>query len=255
MTPNLNIFLVTFDKFEDKAIVNLTEKEIACLTCYSIQKKIVKNISKKIVKIVNEWELPWNDYKFQNSQYYEYGAFIHLYNNQEIIQDLTHVGLMHYDMLFNKNSVNDMIVELSKTPETIFYQQLRPKEQLSLSRFEVDRLCEFMSDRMSMLINPDSFWNIGWISECLSVTPKNVFLKFGKFLNDNHEDIEKILRDNTWGIMNICPHRICGIIERMWGFYLMSNKLPVKPMNVIHDWDSYIHHHMSMNGTGLSNLK
>lgn len=107
---------------------------------------------------------------------------------------------------------------------------------------------------MGISIDIAPSWDIGWVSESLSLTPKHIFLKFAEFLHNHHTDIENILRTNKWGIMNICPHRICGIVERMWGFYLVGCGLPLKQMNVIHDWDSYQHHHMLMNGTGLANL-
>lgn len=45
--------------------------------------------------------------------------------------------------------------------------------------------------------------------------------------------------------MNRVNHRVCGIVERMWGFYLASQQIPQVQLDVIHDWDSYIHKHSS----------
>ena len=78
--------------------------------------------------------------------------------------------------------------------------------------------------------------------------------KFGEFLLYHAHEIETILKNNVWGMMNHCPHRICGIIERMWGFYLVSLNMPLKQLNMVHDWDSYNHEHMKMNGTGVATL-
>ena len=94
-------------------------------------------------------------------------------------------------------------------------------------------------------MDSDYIWNNGWISEAISLTPKNVFLKFANFIYDNKSDVENILIDNKWGIMNNINHRICGLVERMWGFYLMNCNLPMQKMNVIHDWDFYVHKHQS----------
>lgn len=247
-------FLVTFDKLLDKVVNNLSQSERNNIVCYNVQKKVDKKISPKITQIVNEWELPWNDYSFQSKQYYEYGVMIHLLKNPQLIKDTTHIGLMHYDMLFLKNSINEMTNHLKNTPKTIFYQQRRPNNQTSLNKFEISRLCELMQNYMNIPIDVSSGWDGGWVSECLSLTPKDVFLRFADFLFNNHLQIEEILKTNRWGIMNLCPHRICGIIERMWGFYLAGIGLPLKQMNVLHDWDSYEHHHMEMNGTGLTNI-
>jgi hypothetical protein len=250
----LNFFAVTYDTFLDKAVEHLTESELSNVVCYATQKKVKKNITPKVKTIINEWELPWNNYDFQTYQFYEYGALAHLFNNQDIIKDLTHVGIVHYDVIFNKESINEIYKKIDQENNTIFYQMLRPKEQLSLSFFEVSRLCEFMSERLGVFVNPEIPWTQGWVSECMSVTPKDIFLKFGEFLSLHYKDIINILKNNTWNIMNHCPHRVCGIVERMWGFYLMSLPNNKVPMNITHDWNSYKHEHMKMNGTGITKI-
>jgi hypothetical protein len=251
---NLNCFLVTYDRLLDKALDNLSDEELSSISCYAVQKKVPKQISSKVSKIYEEWSLPWNDYSYQLKQYYEYGAIAHLYKNQNLIDKNSHIGLLHYDILFEKNSLNDIKQYLQSSPGTIFYQMIRPPEQMSLLDYEFSKLCEFMSSRLGVYIDTDNIKQNGWISESLSVTPKEVFLKFGEFLLYNGHEIETILKNNVWGIMNHCPHRICGIIERMWGFYLMSLPNEKRQMNVLHDWDSYSHHHMAMNGTGAKTL-
>jgi hypothetical protein len=102
-----------------------------------------------------------------------------------------------------------------------------------------------MSERLNITINPNNIWQNGWISEALSVTPVEVFKKFGNYIIDNQKDIEDILLTNRWGIMNHINHRVCGIIERMWGFYLVSIGNTLEKMNVEHDWDSYTHKHQT----------
>jgi hypothetical protein len=251
---DVNFLLVTYDKLLDRALDNLSNEELSSVSCYAVQKKTPKNISSKITKTYEEWNLPWNDFSYQTKQYYEYGTIIHLYKNQNIITKNTHIGLLHYDVLFEKNSIKDICTTLQEDHDTIFYQMIRPPEQMSLLDYEFKKLCEFMSIRLDVLIDPDFIKQNGWISESLSVTPKEVFLKFGEFLFHYGKEIETILKNNVWGIMNHCPHRICGIIERMWGFYLMSLPNKKKQMNIIHDWYSYDHHHMNLNGTGAKNL-
>jgi len=250
----VDFFLVTYDRLYDKVVESLTEKELKHVTCYNVQKKVVKVISPLIQKQINEWELPWNSYDYQTKLFYDFSAIVQHYKNQHLLKDTTHVGLLHYDVIFNTNSVNAIHKDLIDNQDVIFYQKIRPREQLSLSLFEVTKLCDFMSERIGVYIDPAIAWNNGWISESLSVTPKDIFLKFGEFLFYYSEQIETILKNNIWGIMNHCPHRICGIVERMWGFYLVAQGLPLKQLNVIHDWDSYQHQHMTMNGTGTATI-
>lgn len=240
----LNLFLVSYDRLDDRAIEALDENEIKNVKCYTVQKNVPKNISNR-VEVINEWELPWNDYTFQSKQYYEYGTIVHLINNPNLLDGLTHVGLLHYDVLFNKNSINEIISSLNEDPNKIFYQKIRGIDDLYLTKYEVDCLSKFMSDRLDIKIEPNNIWANGWVSEALSVTPIDVFKKFGNFLMKYQLEIEDILMSNRWGIMNQIDHRVCGIVERMWGFYLVSLNKPLEKMNIHHDWNSYIHKHQS----------
>lgn len=239
----LNMFLVSYDRLYDKVIEQLTKEEKELITCYTVQKSVPKDITPDI-NVVNEWEFEWNDYDYQSKQYYEYGAIIHLMNNK-VIDKLTHIGLLHYDIIFNENSVNDILSKIEENPKQIFYQRIRSIDDLYLSKYELDMICSFMNEKLDMSINSDSIWNNGWISEALSVTPVDVFKKFGNFIIDNKTEIENILLTNRWGIMNNINHRICGIIERMWGIYLISYGYELTQMNIIHDHDSYIHKHQT----------
>jgi len=242
---NINFFLVSYDRLYDKSIEQLDANELSMICGYWVQKKVPKDISKIISRNINEWDLSWNDYEYQSKQYYEYGAMVHLLNNPKLLENLSHVGILHYDVVFQKNSINNMISILNKNPNTIFYQRKRNGD-LYLSRQELDNICKFMSEKLNMSINSDFILQYGWISEALSLTPKSVFLKFASFIEDNRQEIEEILLKNKWGIMRT-NHRVCGIIERMWGFYLVSCGLPLIHMEVTHDRDSYVHKHESEN--------
>ena len=241
---NLNFFLVSYDRLDDKVIEALDDNEVKNIKFYAVQKNVPKKISNRI-DTINEWDLKWNDYSYQQKQYYEYGTIVHLINNPDLIEDLTHIGILHYDALFNKNSVNDIISRLNLDPNIIFYQRIRYNNELYLTQYELINICQFMNEKMNLNINAEKIWNNGWISEALSVTPKAVFIKFGNFIIDNRTEIEDILLKNRWGIMNNINHRICGIIERMWGIYLISYGMSLVKMNIEHDWDSYVHKHQT----------
>ena len=239
----LKFFLVTYDRLCDSAVENLNETELSDIVCYNIQKSVPKNITPLVTTQINEWELEWNDFDYQRKQYYEYASFVHLFNNPKLTENITHIGILHYDIIFKKNSVEKMYKYLEENPNTLFYQRMLGLPNLYFSRYELNHLCEFMSEKLEMNIDPNNIWNNGWISEALSLTPKSVFMKFAEFLLNNKSEIENILLQNKWGIMNHINHRICGVVERMWGFYLVSCGLTLKKMDIIHDWDSYVHKH------------
>ena len=94
----VKIFLHSYDLLDDRAIENLTYSELECVKCYTVEKSIPKKITSKVERI-NEWELEWNDYSYRDKKYYDYGAIVHLIQNPHLLEGLTHVGLMQYDVL------------------------------------------------------------------------------------------------------------------------------------------------------------
>lgn len=240
---NLNFYLVSYNKLYERIAQNLDDESKKLLKAYYVRKSISKDITLNIDNI-KEWELPWNDYTFQQKQYYEYATIIHLTKNIDIIKDLSHIGLLHYDVIFENGSISEIRESLDKNPNQIFYQCLRGPNDLYLQSKEFLGICSLMSQRLNMTINPRTIIETGWISEAMSVVPIEIFTKFGDFLINNHKEIEDILISNRWGIMNSVNHRICGIVERMWGMYLVNCGMKLTKMNVTHDWNYYNHDHL-----------
>jgi len=238
----IKFFLHSYDRLDDRAIENLTDKELECVKCYTVEKSIPKKISSKVERI-NEWELEWNDYSYRNKKYYDYGAIVHLIQNPHLLEGLTHIGLMQYDVLFQKNSINNIISKLDENPNIIFYNNIRGTQDLWLSEFEFIQICNFVSEKMKIQIDIHNIIKNGWISETFSVTPIDIFRKFGEFILNNKQELEDILDKNRWGIMNNIKHRMCGIIERMWGFYLVSVNSKLEKMDIEHDHNAYYHQH------------
>ena len=158
-------------------------------------------------------------------------------------------------MLFGKNSVNDMISKLEKNPNQIFYIQLRKNDVLYFSREQLKHIADYLSPRLNVNIDPDKVWNDGWICDSMAVTPIDVFTKFGEFTLKYQYDIENILNNNRWGIMNNVKHRLCGFVERLWGIYLISCGMSIEKMDVIHDRESYEHAQLADKQKFLNNLK
>lgn len=240
---NIKYYLVSYDRCDQRAVDKLTLEERKKVICYTVNRSVPKLINAKI-KIINEWELNWHSPRYQSLKYYEYGLIPHCVKNQELLEGLTHVGFMHNDVLFSENSVNNMIKDLDENPRQIFYIILRQKDVLYFTKEQLNHICEYLSERLELNIDSEYIWNNGFISEALSVTPVDIFIKFGNFILKYQYDIENILNTNRWGLMNTVKHRLCGLTERFWGIYLMSCKLPIKKMNVEHDRDFYEHAHL-----------
>lgn len=240
---DFKIYMVSYDTLNNSAIRDITQAERDRLVCYAVNPDKPKFFQAKLNR-VNEWELPWYRPGYQMTQYYEYGSLVHITQNNELLKGLSHVGLMHYDMYFPENSVNDIQQDLEKNPDQILYV-IRRKDNLYFTFSQLRNVCHYLDSKLHIHSNPDRITEEGWISEALSVTPVDVFKRFGRFIDENKSDIEDIIRTNRWGIMDTCNHRVCGLVERFWGIYLVSLDMPTKQTRVIHDWDSYKHVHQS----------
>jgi hypothetical protein len=240
---NLKFYIVSYNKLYDRITKNLSEEHKSLLRSYFVNKSFEKEVSLELDS-VNEWELSWNDNSFQKKQFFEYSCIVHLTKNPDLIKGLSHIGLLHYDIIFGENSIDKILNEIKKNPNKIFYQSLRKINDLYLNMEEYVEICNFMSEKLKMGIDPIHVINKGWISESMSVVPVDVFTKFGNYLFENQKEIEEILTLNRWGIMNQTNHRICGIVERMWGIYLVNTGLELEEMEIQHDWDYYNHHHL-----------
>jgi hypothetical protein len=221
----------------------LSDEEKSLLYCYTVNPMVPKLISAKI-PIINEWKLKWYQPRYQTLKYHEYGGMLHIYKNLELRENLTHIGILHYDVFFNKNSVNDILEELKETPNKIYYIMYRESDKLYFTKEQLKYITEYMSTKLNMNIDVEKVWNEGWISEALSIVPIEIYNTFCEFLDKNHYEIEDFLTSNKWGLMNEVKHRMCGFVERLWGIYLVSCNLQLEKMNIIHDWDRYDHKHI-----------
>jgi len=249
---NIKFYLVSYDQCQQRAIANLTKEEKEKVYCYAVNAAKPKFITAKI-KRINEWELPWHDNRYQFLQYYEYGTLPHIVKNPQLYEGLTHIGMLHNDVLFHKNSVNNTISSLEKNPNKIFYVILRKNDVLYFNKEQLKHIIDYISPKLKIKVDLDKIWNDGWISESMTVTPVEIFTRFGEFMLKYQFDFENILYTNRWGLMNTVKHRNCGFIERLWGIYLVSCGMPIERMEVDHDRENYEHQHLADKQKFLNN--
>lgn len=240
---NLKFYIVSYDRCDSYIMKELDDEEKSLLYCYTVNPMIPKLITAKIPRI-DEWKLKWYNPRYQTLKYHEYGPMIHIYNNKELTENLTHIGILHYDVYFYKNSIHNILEDLQQTPQKIYYIMYRQNNTLYFTNEQLKYICEYMSLKLNMNIDADKIWKDGWISEALSIVPIDIFNKFCNFLYSNQYEIETLLTSNKWGLMNDVKHRMCGFVERLWGIYLVFCNLPLEKMNIIHDWDRYDHKHI-----------
>jgi hypothetical protein len=235
---NLKFYIVSYDECRNAVVDKISESERNNVCCYSVNESHPKRITNKIQN-VNEWDLNWHDETYQDLQYYEYSLIPHIAKNESLIENISHIGLLHFDTYFKSDSINEIKKDLIKNPNQIYYMvYIKDPISLYMSRDQLDKMCLYMSSKLKMFINANIIWNIGWISHAMVIAPTDVYIKFGKFMVNNKQDFENMIRNKTFGP----GHRPCGLMERMWGFYLVSLGLPIKKIdNIVHDSTAYEH--------------
>jgi hypothetical protein len=71
-------------------------------------------------RIVNEWDLPIYDKTLQEKGYNENSAIYHVYINN-LHKPYSHVGFFQYDMVFNKNILDDVSSAIMQTPDPVYF--------------------------------------------------------------------------------------------------------------------------------------
>jgi len=235
----LTIYIIAHKECPDKVVEQLSVNERNIVKCYSVNQKFEKKITDKIERI-NEWELEWFDPSYQDLQYYELSCLPHVVKNEKMYNELSHMGIIHYDTIFKENSIKQIISDLEKTPDQIMYTVFLRPDQIYFSRSQLDNICLFLSYKLKTFIDPNKIWYGGFIGCTKSIAPIWVFKNFGNFMIENKEEIEDILRYKRWGLTG---HKMAGFMERLYGFYITSLNLPKKLISdlIQCDWNSYEH--------------
>jgi hypothetical protein len=244
----MKLYATCHKEFRSVAVEKLTPSERGSVVSYIVNEHYPKDWSlfTNLIDNVKEYELENYNPKYQRNKYFEYGTIAHIYLNP-CLHD-THVGLLHSDIVFELQSVSDMIEEFDKNHDTIFFNTFFGPDidpvtlhPLYLTAFEVKMFADYMTERLGIKINSEFILNTGWIG-AMCAAPVEVFIRFGEFMERYSDEIENILNTDAWHLQTWPgKHTICGIIERMWGFYLVSLNYPMKYMRIIHDGITYQH--------------
>lgn len=242
----MKLYSVCHKEFRDAAVSNLTPDERSHVISYIVNEGYPKDYTQfsGLIDHVQEFRLENYNPKYQRDNYYEYSAAAHLYLNPRLTDGMTHVGVLHSDIIMQKGCVDEMIETFAVSPETIFCDTLfRPplrnanviEPPLWLTTPQVQFIADYVSERLCF-VDIERVYSDGWIGGMI-VTDKDVFLRFGEFLERYSDDFTRILSETVLAshIWAKTPNAYCFITERMWGFYLMSLARPIRHINIIHD--------------------
>ena len=151
----MKLYSVCHKEFRSEAVEKLTEGERSHVVSYIVNENYPKDLSRfsDLVSNVKEYELENYNPKYQLNKYFEYGTIAHIYLNNSLRD--THVGILHSDIVFEENSVNEMLEVFDRTPDTIFYNTFFGAEidkitqhPLYLSPDEVRVLSNYLTERI-----------------------------------------------------------------------------------------------------------
>jgi hypothetical protein len=109
---SLEIFVVFHKTLFDECYDELTPEEFKYLTFIAVNENIQKYYNnKKYTKVIHEYQLEKYDGFYQANRYNENSVLKHIHDNNLAKTD--YIGIVQYDMKFPKNSINQIIQQLS----------------------------------------------------------------------------------------------------------------------------------------------
>jgi len=103
----IQIFIVFHKYIFDECYKNISQDILdKYFTFIAVNKNIQKKYSKKY-KVINEWDLPIYDSKFQERGYNENSAIYHVYANN-LHKPYKSIGFFQYDMVFNSLKIDSL---------------------------------------------------------------------------------------------------------------------------------------------------
>ena len=240
----MKLYCVCHKEFRDEAVSRLTPQERTHVTGYIVNESHPKLYFSNLVGHVKEYELENYNPKYQRDSFYEYSVAAHLFLNPSLTD--THVGVLHSDIIMEQGCVDEMIETFATAPETIICDTLfRPPQRntnvidppLWLTTPQARFIVDYVSERLYP-VDMEMVYSRGWIGG-MAVADKDVFIRFGEFLNKYSGDFERLLNETVLAshVWAKGSNAYCFITERMWGFYLMSLNRPIRHINIIHDRD------------------
>lgn len=199
-------------------------------TFIAVNKNIEKTYTPNTYNVVNEWDLPIYDSRFQEQGYHENSAIYHVYANN-LYKKYKYIGFFQYDMVF-KDNIIDFILQHTSEP-TLF----------SFKRYEFD-FCTYetwgeLELNYLVIRDYESFFNKTFDRKRMFplwntyVIPIESYEKNMKWVAQLHSKLD------AWRvyypIYPIWGH-IAGIYERVMAYAIGHEDLRhVELHNVIHD--------------------
>jgi len=112
---NIQFFICFHKKIFPKLYSSINETEFKYITYYGVKERIRRKNN-----VLYEDELPIYNPNLQKQKYNEGSCLYHVYKNN-LYDKYDYIGFCQYDMIFHKNTFENIEQTISSQPNTIFY--------------------------------------------------------------------------------------------------------------------------------------
>ena len=199
-------------------------------TFIAVNKNIEKKYTPNRYKVINEWELPIYDNKFQERGYNENSAIYHIYAN-ELHKEYDYIGFFQYDMIFKENIINLIQTHVTSTPIN-FYFNSYDFNFCSYDTWNEPDTLEYIIKDYEKFFNTSFNKSYKFPLYNSYIIPTNLYKKIMKWVIQLYDKLY------PWCInppnMGHFGH-IGGIYERIMAYAIGSENLQNINLNIAHD--------------------
>jgi FkbM family methyltransferase len=241
---NIKIFNIWHNKLFDHCYDQLNECSLNSVIMYDVNPKYNKVYNKdKKFNILREYELDIYDKTLQETNYCQTSCLYHVFINN-LYKDLDHIGFIQYDMILDKDFINDIQDKVKNNSNDVYFYSL-----LVGNKIDVKYICNPYEN--SILEKYNTYFNTSHSYEniknnihskdfiCLHtfVIPIHTYIKMMKWYCSIHDDVDKNY------LNNIYQESISEITEEIFGLFLLlqmieDDNIKLEQLKLKHEWPS-----------------
>jgi GR25 family glycosyltransferase involved in LPS biosynthesis len=234
------IYNIWHNKLFDHCYKDLDSYSLNQITMFDVNESYEKIYSSdKNYKIIREYNLPYYNSLYQNTNYCQASAFYHIFKNN-LYFDNDYIGFIQYDMVLQENFIYDIEHKINKTENDIYFYSL-----LVSNKVDVPYICEPYTN--SILEKYNSYFNTNHTYDsikdqdiyfiCLHtfVIPTTTYIKMMSW----YCSILEWLHNNY--INDIYTESMSEVTEEIFGLFLLlqiieNKNIELHPLKLEHEW-------------------
>jgi len=137
INKQVGIYNIWHNKLFDHCYKDLDSHSLNQITMFDVNESYEKIYSSdKNYKIIREYNLPYYNSLYQNTNYCQASAFYHIFKN-DLYFDNDYIGFIQYDMVLQENFIYDIEHKMNKTENDVYFYSL-----LVSNKIDMPYICE-----------------------------------------------------------------------------------------------------------------